>query len=48
MSKSMLHLLDAEDQLTSIKLSDNDDPNMHLSKLIVHFQMMLQQCNNLL
>ena len=42
-SKSMLYLLDAEDQLASMKLSDNDDPNMHLSELKLHFQMMLQR-----
>ena len=46
--KSMLYLLDAEDQLASMKLSDNDNPNTHLSKLKLHFQMMLQQCDNLL
>jgi gag-polypeptide of LTR copia-type len=33
MSKSTLFLLDAEDQLSSMKLADNDDPKTHLSKL---------------
>ena len=28
--KSTLYLLDAEDQLTSMKLQDNDDPKTHL------------------
>ena len=42
MSKSTLSLLDAEDQLSSMKLLDNDDPKTHLSKLKAHFQLMLQ------
>ena len=42
MSKSMLCLLDAEDQLASMKLSDNKDPKTHLSELRAHFQTMLQ------
>src|ERR1700678_980095 len=33
MSKSTLHLIDAEDQLNSIKLADNNDPKTHLSEL---------------
>ena len=45
--KSTLFLLDAEDQLTSMKLPDNEDAKTHLSKLNQHFQLMLQCCNNL-
>ena len=42
MSKSTLYILDAEDQLSSMKLKDNEDPATHLSKLKQHFQCMLQ------
>jgi len=41
-SKSTLYLLDAEDQLASMKLSDNDDPKTHLAELKEHFQLMIQ------
>jgi hypothetical protein len=41
-SKSTLYLLDAEDQLSSMKLPDNTDPKAHLAELKVHFQLMLQ------
>ena len=47
-SKSTLHLLDAEDQLASIKLADNDDPKTHLEELRQHFQTMQQRHDNLL
>ena len=36
-SKSMLYLLDAEDQLSNMKLSDNDDVKTHLTELKSHF-----------
>ena len=42
MSKSTLCLLDAEDQLASMKLADNDNPKTHLEELKQHFQTMLQ------
>jgi hypothetical protein len=48
MSKSTLYILDAEDQLSSIKLTDNDDPKTHLVELKTHFQMMLQCRDNLM
>lgn len=35
--KSTLFILDAEDQLSAMKLMDNDDPKTHLSKLKEHF-----------
>ena len=38
--KSTLYLIDVEDQLTSMKLQDNDNPK-------THFQTMLQHCDNL-
>ena len=40
--KSTLYILDAEDQLSSMKLEDNEDPTTHLSELKQHFQLMLQ------
>jgi hypothetical protein len=46
--KSMLYLLDAEDQLSSIKLVDNNDPRTHPNELKIHFQLMLQHCDNLM
>jgi hypothetical protein len=47
-TKSTLYLLDAEDQLASMKLSDNDDPKTHLAELKQHFQLMLQCHDNLI
>jgi len=47
-TKSTLYLLDAEDQLASMKLSDNDDPKTHLAELKQHFQLMLQHHDNLI
>ena len=46
--KSTLFLLDAEDQLTSMKLPDNEDAKTHLSELNQHFQLMLQRLDNLI
>ena len=43
MSKSTLFLLDAEDQLNSMKLGDNEDLKTHLMELKQHFQLMIQQ-----
>ena len=40
--KSTLYILDTEDQLSSMKLEDNEDPATHLSELKQHFQLMLQ------
>ena len=37
-TKSTLFMLDAEDQLTSMKLLDNEDSKTHLSELKFHFQ----------
>ena len=47
-SKSTLYILDAEDQLSSMKLADNEDPKTHLSEMKQHFQPMLQRRDNLL
>jgi hypothetical protein len=48
MLESTLYLLDAKDQLLSMKLADNNNPKTHLSKLKAHFQMMLQRRDNLM
>ena len=47
-TKSTLFLLDAEDQLASMKLTENDDPKAHLSEVKQHFQLMGQRHDNLL
>ncbi|KIM78408.1 hypothetical protein PILCRDRAFT_11124 [Piloderma croceum F 1598] len=47
-TKSTLYLLDTEDQLASMKLSNSDDPKTHLAELKQHFQLMLQCHNNLI
>src|ERR1700679_3429285 len=47
-TKSTLYLLDAEDQLSSMKLADNEDSKTHLTELKQHFQLMLQRCENLI
>jgi len=46
--KSTLFLLDAKEQLMSMKLSDNDDSKAHLAKIKQHFQLMLQRQENLI
>ena len=48
MIKSTLFMLDAEDQLSSMKLLDNEDLKIHLSELKSHFQTMLQHRDNLI
>ena len=48
-TKSTLYLLNAEEQLASMKLrTDNEDPKTHLSKLKDHFQLMIQQHKSLI
>ena len=42
MTKSMLFLLDTEDQLASMKLVENNDPKVHLTEVKQHFQLMGQ------
>ena len=48
MTKSTLFLLDAEDQLASMRFAENDDPKAHLMEVKQHFQLMGQRHNNLL
>ena len=47
-SKSTLYLLDTEDQLSGMKLSDNNDAKTRLMELKSHFQLMLQCQDNLI
>ena len=47
-TKSTLYLLDAEDQLTNMKLADNDDPKSHLAKVKQYFQLMMECHDNLI
>jgi hypothetical protein len=47
-TKSTLYLLDAEDELTSMKLGDTEDPKTHLAELKEHFQLMMQHYTNLI
>jgi hypothetical protein len=47
-TRSTLYLLDAEDQLASMKLSNNDNLKTHLAELKQHFQLMLQHHDNLI
>ena len=47
-TKSTLYLLDAEDELASIKPSYKEDPKSHLAEPKEHFQLMVQCCNNLI
>ena len=47
-TKSTLYILDAEDQLTSMKLEENNDPKTHLLDMKQHFQIMAQHHDNLI
>ena len=46
--KSTLQLLDAEEQLQTMKLEDNNDSKSHLMELKQHFQLIVECCDNLL
>ena len=48
MTKSTLFLLNVEDQLASMKLTENDNPKVHLMEVKQHFQLMGQRHDNLL
>ena len=47
-TKSMLYLLDAEDQLASMKLADNNNPKSHFAEVEQHFQLMTEHHDNLI
>ena len=40
-TKSTLHILDAEDQLSTMKINENEDLKTHLVELKAHFQTMV-------
>ena len=42
-TKSTLYMLDAEDQLSAMKINDNEDAKTHLAELKAHFQLMVQR-----
>ena len=46
--KSTLYLINAEDQLSKMKLAKNNDAKAHLSELQKHFKMMVQHHDNLI
>ena len=41
-TKSTLYMLDAKDQLSTVKINDNEDAKTHLAELKAHFQLMVQ------
>ena len=47
-SKSTLFILDAKDQLSSLKLAENNNPKAHLAKLTNNFQLVLECHDNLI
>ena len=47
-TKSTLYLIDAEDQLTTMRVSDSDDPCTHLTELKQHFETMVKRRDNLI
>ena len=42
-TKSTLYMLYAEDQLSIMKINDNEDAKTHLAELKAHFQLMVQR-----
>ena len=48
MTKNTLFLLNTENQLASMRLTENDDPKAHLMEVKQHFQLMGQWHDNLL
>ena len=46
-TKSTLYILDTEDQLSTMKINDNEDAKTHLAELKAHFQLMVQRRDNL-
>ena len=47
-TKSTLYLLNAEDQLASMKLADNNDLKSHLAEVKQHFQLMTEHHDTLI
>jgi hypothetical protein len=47
-TRSTLYLIDAENQLEGMRLSDSSDPKTHLIELKAHFELMMQRHDNLI
>ena len=47
-TKSTLYLIDVEDQLASMRVTDSDDPTTHLTELKQHFKLMTKRYENLI
>ena len=47
-TKSTLFLIDAEDQLATMQVSNSDNPHTHSTKLKQHFKLMTKQHDNLI
>ena len=47
-TKSTLFLINAEDQLSSIHLTESDNPQTHLNNLKQHFELMMKRHDNLM
>ena len=48
MTKSTLFLIDAKEQLSSMKLANNDNAKTHLSEIRQHLELMFQHHKNLI
>ena len=46
-TKSTLYLIDAEDQLASMRCEESPDPKTHLLELRAHFELMIKRRDNL-
>ena len=46
-TKSTLFIIDAEDQLTSMRCNESTDPKNHLSEIKTHFKLMTRRRDNL-
>lgn len=47
-SKSTLFIIDAEDELSTMKCQESSDPKTHLTKIMGNFNLMVQWKNNLI
>ena len=47
-TKSTLFFIDAEDQLSSMHLTESNDPQSHLNNFKQHFELMMKHNDNLM
>ena len=47
MMKSTLYIIDAEDQLASMRCTESTDPKTHLTEIKAHFELMMKRHDNL-